>query len=174
MEWSQQIVLVLLEEYQKREILWKPRHPLYYNTIKKEDAWREIAAILNVEVQELKKKMESLKGSFRREKSRVKKGTGTGKEELMFVRKEKKTRTSRHVQLDAWTVGQPNGRSASNGSSPKKSLDRKQMPETGAVGRVKARPERPPMWGVFVRHCITSGLLSRDENRSDVLEITDQ
>nr|CAH7730202.1 unnamed protein product [Callosobruchus chinensis] len=73
MEWSQQIVLVLLEEYQKREILWKPRHPLYYNTIKKEDAWREIAAILNVEVQELKKKMESLKGSFRREKSRVKK-----------------------------------------------------------------------------------------------------
>nr|CAH7742013.1 unnamed protein product [Callosobruchus chinensis] len=79
MEWSQQIVLVLLEEYQKREILWKPRHPLYYNTIKKEDAWREIAAILNVEVQELKKKMESLKGSFRREKSRVKKGTGTGK-----------------------------------------------------------------------------------------------
>nr|CAH7736572.1 unnamed protein product [Callosobruchus chinensis] len=79
MEWSQQIVLVLLEEYQKREILWKPRHPLYYNTIKKEDGWREIAAILNVEVQELKKKMESLKGSFRREKSRVKKGTGTEK-----------------------------------------------------------------------------------------------
>lgn len=85
MEWSQQIVLVLLEEYQKREILWKPRHPLYYNTIKKEDAWQEIAEILNVEVQELKKKIESLKGSFRREKSsrRVKKGTGTGKGLLM-------------------------------------------------------------------------------------------
>nr|CAH7769718.1 unnamed protein product [Callosobruchus chinensis] len=77
--WSQQIVLVLLEEYKKKEILWKPRHPLYYNTIKKEDAWREIAEILNVDVQELKKNMESLKGSFRREKSRVKKGTGTGK-----------------------------------------------------------------------------------------------
>nr|CAH7765125.1 unnamed protein product [Callosobruchus chinensis] len=77
MEWSQQIVLVLLEEY-KKEILWKPRHPLYYNTIKKEDALREIAEILNVDVQELKKKMESLKGSFRRKKSKVKKGTGTG------------------------------------------------------------------------------------------------
>lgn len=79
MEWSQQKVLVLLEVYQKREILWKPRHPSYYNSIKKEDAWREIAEILNVEVEELKKKIESLKGSFRRERSRVKKGTGTGK-----------------------------------------------------------------------------------------------
>nr|CAH7761086.1 unnamed protein product [Callosobruchus chinensis] len=75
----EQIVLVLLEEYKKKEILWKPRHPLYYNTIEKEDAWREIAEVLNVDVQELKKKMESLKGSFRREKSRVKKGSGTGK-----------------------------------------------------------------------------------------------
>nr|CAI5851360.1 unnamed protein product [Callosobruchus analis] len=52
---------------------------LYYNSIKKEGVWREIAEILNVEVQELKKKVESLKGSFRREKSRVKKAIGTGK-----------------------------------------------------------------------------------------------
>lgn len=79
MEWSQNVVLLLLEEYQKREILWKPRHPLFYNTIKKEDAWQEVAEIVNVEVQEIKKKIESLKGSFRREKSRIKKGTGTGK-----------------------------------------------------------------------------------------------
>nr|CAI5869393.1 unnamed protein product [Callosobruchus analis] len=62
---------------------WKPGHPVYYNTIRKEDVWREIAEILNVKVQELKKKVESLRGSFRREKSRVKKAISTGEGLLM-------------------------------------------------------------------------------------------
>nr|CAI5834843.1 unnamed protein product [Callosobruchus analis] len=86
MEWSQQVVLVLFEQYQKRDTLRKPRHPLYYNTIRKEDAWREIGEILNVGVQELKKKGESLKGSFRRE-TRVKKPISTGKGLLMTLLK---------------------------------------------------------------------------------------
>nr|CAH7728829.1 unnamed protein product [Callosobruchus chinensis] len=48
-----------------------------------EDAWREIAEILNVDVQELKKKVESLKGSFRGEKSR-----STGKKSRRLEKKK--------------------------------------------------------------------------------------
>jgi hypothetical protein len=79
MEWTNENALFLIAEYEKSEILWNPRHQQYFNTIKKEDAWNEIACKLKFPVEELKKKMESLKGSFRRERSRIKSRMGTGK-----------------------------------------------------------------------------------------------
>ena len=74
MEWTQEKRLEIISYYQKREILWNPRHPQYYNNIKKEDAWWEIANESHVNINELKKKFESLKGSYRRERAREKIG----------------------------------------------------------------------------------------------------
>lgn len=63
MEWSQENVLLLLDLYHKRDILWRARHQLYYNSVKKEDAWHEIGEILKIDVLEIKKKIENLKDS---------------------------------------------------------------------------------------------------------------
>nr|CAH7716259.1 unnamed protein product [Callosobruchus chinensis] len=52
---------------------------LYYNKIKKYDAWVSIAEVMACETTEVKKKMESLLASFRREKLKGTKTIGTGK-----------------------------------------------------------------------------------------------
>ncbi|CAH1994252.1 unnamed protein product [Acanthoscelides obtectus] len=51
-------------------------------TVKKDAAWQELAEIVHMEVQEIKKEMDGLRGSFHREKSRMEKGTGSGKGKL--------------------------------------------------------------------------------------------
>lgn len=65
--------------------MWKSKHEFYYNKIKEEDAWREIAEIFEKDVSEIQKKLDSLKGSYRREKSKTKKHVGTGKGESEFI-----------------------------------------------------------------------------------------
>jgi len=55
-----------------------PRDPAYYNKLKK-DAWRELCEKFEKSTEELKKKIDSLKGSYRREKTRAKTSMGTGK-----------------------------------------------------------------------------------------------
>ncbi|XP_071639782.1 uncharacterized protein [Temnothorax longispinosus] len=79
MEWDQEICIQLINEYKNKEVLWNPRDSAYYNKIKKEDAWRELAEKTGKSSEEVKKKIESLKGSYRREKTRVKTSMGTGK-----------------------------------------------------------------------------------------------
>lgn len=86
MEWDQEICMQLINEYKNKEVLWNPRDSAYYNKIKKEDAWRELSEKIGKSSEEVKKKIESLKGSYRREKARVKTsmGTGKGKEKETF------------------------------------------------------------------------------------------
>lgn len=86
MDWTQEKCLEVIEKYREKEILWNPRHPKYYNNIKKEDAWREIAAEYKVNTDEVKKKIESLKGSYRREKAKTRRsmGTGSGKKNVLL------------------------------------------------------------------------------------------
>lgn len=81
MEFSQDNSLTLLGYYQNYPVLWNPKDEFYYNNLKKEDAWSEISALMQISKDECRKKIESLKGSYRREKARIKKTntTGTGK-----------------------------------------------------------------------------------------------
>lgn len=84
MEWNNDKCLILIKLVRDRKMLWDPTHPDYYNKLKKAHNWKEIADQMNCTADECYKKMESLRGSFRREKSREKKttATGTGKEKL--------------------------------------------------------------------------------------------
>lgn len=79
MSWDNEKTLCFIKEYEKYPILWKKSDKLYYNTVKKEDAWRELSAIFQEEITLLKKKMDSLRGSRRREKTRMLQSKGTGK-----------------------------------------------------------------------------------------------
>jgi predicted neutral ceramidase superfamily lipid hydrolase len=60
-------------------LLWDTKNPLYYNKIKKNDAWEEIAVELHTTVDECKKKMNALLSALRREKAKIKRSQGTGR-----------------------------------------------------------------------------------------------
>lgn len=79
MEWNNELSLKLIDEYEKCSVLWDPKNALHFNRQKKVDAWNTIATNLNLSVLDVKQKMNSLLGSFRREKAKGKKSTGTGK-----------------------------------------------------------------------------------------------
>lgn len=70
---TQEQSIRLIELYRAYKMLWDPKDPKYLNKSQREDSWREISTKLQCPVSELKKKMESLLGSYRREKSREKK-----------------------------------------------------------------------------------------------------
>lgn len=73
--------LKLISLYGVNTWLWNASDPNYTNRGLREDAWLNISREMNVPVPDLKKKMGSLMGCFRREKSREKKSrlTGSGK-----------------------------------------------------------------------------------------------
>lgn len=79
MEWTEETVLNFIELYRSKEILWDPQYPQYYNKVKKNDAWYEIARVMNTSPDECKKKMNGLLSSLRRERAKIKKSQGTGK-----------------------------------------------------------------------------------------------
>lgn len=79
--------LKLIRLYGEYRRLWDAQCPDYTNRGLREDAWRKISQEMNLPIAELKKKMDSLLGSYRREKSREKKSriTGSGIYYLMFM-----------------------------------------------------------------------------------------
>ncbi|XP_074027265.1 uncharacterized protein [Leptinotarsa decemlineata] len=81
MEWTNSACLKLINVYREREVLWNPVHNDYKNKIKKLDAWNDISKIMKGDTGEVKKKMESLLTSFRRERQKqdnsFKTGSGT-------------------------------------------------------------------------------------------------
>ncbi|XP_066978158.1 uncharacterized protein [Macrobrachium rosenbergii] len=79
MEWSKEETIRFIEAYQKRELIWDPRHVAHYNKHRKQDAWEEVAKEMGTSVDVCKKKMEYLLAALRREKMKIKKSTGTGK-----------------------------------------------------------------------------------------------
>ena len=80
MEWSKEDIKKLIETYQKRDLIWDPKHVHHYNKQRKQDAWEEIAKEMGTSV-DVCKKMEYLLAALRREKMKMKKSTGTGKGE---------------------------------------------------------------------------------------------
>ncbi|KPJ18795.1 hypothetical protein RR48_02578 [Papilio machaon] len=75
---SQEESIRLIQLYSKYNALWDPKDPKYLNKNQREDSWRQISAQINMPVKEVKNKMVSLCGSYRREKSREKKSRITG------------------------------------------------------------------------------------------------
>lgn len=79
MEWNNEKCLQLIDEYEKHPILWEAKHPQHFSRNMKSDAWQSIANNLKIQEHEAKQKINSLLGSFRREKSKGVKTVGTGK-----------------------------------------------------------------------------------------------
>ena len=71
MEWSEDLVLQLIEAYRERPVLWDVGHKLFKIKTKRNDVWEELATIFNTDRYEEKKKINSLLASFRRERRKV-------------------------------------------------------------------------------------------------------
>ncbi|CAG5006370.1 unnamed protein product [Parnassius apollo] len=69
-EWSNDDMFLLIDLYKEKPCLWDPTNNEYKLKAKRSDCWLEIANILNCDVSIVKKKMESLLNSFRRERQR--------------------------------------------------------------------------------------------------------
>ncbi|XP_045763537.1 uncharacterized protein LOC123866183 [Maniola jurtina] len=77
-----QVIRKAVKLYETNRCLWDPKQKHYFNKISREIIWRRISAEVNIPVPEVKKKLTSLLGSYRREKSRENKSklrSGTGK-----------------------------------------------------------------------------------------------
>ncbi|XP_075214599.1 uncharacterized protein LOC142320562 isoform X1 [Lycorma delicatula] len=79
MDWSNEKSLRLIDLYEQSPIIWDPSHGSYYNKTMKKDAWIKISEELGCSYSEARRKMESLLGSFRREKTRAKRIASTNK-----------------------------------------------------------------------------------------------
>ena len=78
MEWSEELTLQFIEVYRSKVILWDTKQPSYYNEIKKNDAWDELAEDFKTTVDDCKRKVNNLLSALRREKAKMKKTLGTG------------------------------------------------------------------------------------------------
>jgi hypothetical protein len=85
MDLSKEDVLLLIQEYEKKDVLWDSSHRWHFNNEKKMDAWREICNVIPTTVDDAKRKVASLLGSYRREKSKEIKCQGTGKGKLLLL-----------------------------------------------------------------------------------------
>lgn len=70
MEWNRSSSLKLIRLYKQHECLWNPADDDYKNKGKKNDAWNNLCEIFQCDLIEMKKKMDSLLGSFRRERQK--------------------------------------------------------------------------------------------------------
>lgn len=76
MEWNNGASLALIEEYKHQTVLWNSRHGYHYSKVRKQEAWETIAYNMQLGVDEVRQKMNSLLGSFRRERSKMRRGVG--------------------------------------------------------------------------------------------------
>nr|XP_026496143.1 transcription factor Adf-1-like [Vanessa tameamea] len=82
--WGNDTVLLLIELYESRDLLWDTSHRDYRNKIKKTDAWEDIAKALKLARKEIETKVHTLRSQFVRERKKVKssKTTGSGREDV--------------------------------------------------------------------------------------------
>lgn len=73
-EWTNEAAIQLVEEYRKKPELWDRKHDLYRVHTAKYEAWSELAKTFDCDIADLRKKLNSLLASHRREKARVKGG----------------------------------------------------------------------------------------------------
>ncbi|XP_069699544.1 uncharacterized protein [Periplaneta americana] len=82
LEWTEDAVINLINVYREQEALWNPKHPFYHNKLRKHDAWEAIGKMFSCKAEEVKKKIESLLTSFRRERQKSTKRSGMGSDEV--------------------------------------------------------------------------------------------
>jgi hypothetical protein len=70
-----------LSKFIKENIIWDPTHPMHFNKIKKTRCMGGTGKRNEQTRRRVKKKMESLLSSLRREKMKMRKSRGTGKSE---------------------------------------------------------------------------------------------
>ncbi|KAG5871793.1 hypothetical protein JTB14_023476 [Gonioctena quinquepunctata] len=78
-EWTHEAIEKLIDLYRKKSELWDPKENTYHIKTKKHDAWTNISLDMGIDVDAVKSKITSLLSSYRREKGKTKKSTGTGK-----------------------------------------------------------------------------------------------
>lgn len=84
-EWTNELALQLIDDYEKFPVLWDAKGPHNFSKNKKADAWEAISLNMRVDMPQCIQKMNSLLGSFRREKKEGKKSIGTGKGMYFFL-----------------------------------------------------------------------------------------
>ena len=52
MEWTQESVIKFIEIYERKEIIWDPKHTMHFNKIRKQDAREELGKEMNRPVDE--------------------------------------------------------------------------------------------------------------------------
>lgn len=78
-EWNHEEIEKLIDAYKMRTELWNPKDNNYHIKNLKNDAWLHVAGSVGCDVTSAKSKMSSLLSSYRKEKAKIKRSTGTGK-----------------------------------------------------------------------------------------------
>ncbi|XP_068617795.1 uncharacterized protein [Battus philenor] len=73
-EWTNEVVIRLMAEYRLRPELWDSTHDLYRVHTAKYEAWAELAGMFECDIVDLRKKLNSIFASHRREKAKVRCG----------------------------------------------------------------------------------------------------
>lgn len=86
MSWSNDNIIEFLNLFEQEPIIWNPRHPGHKDRNAVHDAWLRIQTQISIPftISDLKKKKETLMGTFRKLNSRVKASsrTGSGTDEI--------------------------------------------------------------------------------------------
>jgi len=79
-DWTNEISIKFVELYQTEEILWNAKHRNHKDKAKMNDAWCRISKILNISIEDLKNKKNSImatfRGHLRKKKASIKSGAG--------------------------------------------------------------------------------------------------
>jgi hypothetical protein len=79
MQWTHESVIELIEIYKRKELIWDPKNPIYFNKIRKQDSWEKLGKEMKRPIDECKKEMEDLLSTIRRDKMKMRKSSGKGK-----------------------------------------------------------------------------------------------
>lgn len=85
-DWDHEKYVKLIQLYEQNPILWNAQNAQHFNKNLKNDAWLSIANQMDEDEEIVRKKMISLNGSFRREKSKTKNSMRTGKGNKCFIK----------------------------------------------------------------------------------------
>jgi len=79
-DWTNEISIKFVELYQTEGILWNAKHRNHKDKAKMNDAWCRISKILNISIEDLKNKKNSImatfRGHLRKKKASIKSGAG--------------------------------------------------------------------------------------------------
>ncbi|CAB3230271.1 unnamed protein product [Arctia plantaginis] len=73
-EWTTESAIRLMEEYRQRPELWDTANELYRVQTAKYEAWSDLARVFQCDIADLRKKLNSIFASHRREKAKIRSG----------------------------------------------------------------------------------------------------